>query len=422
MFSHIKSFVSKMKSTLFSFNNEPFSAFSILLIIILDIFLFITILTGIDSEKNMSPVVSVKYPFQCKNHFDPKYKRSVWDNARRGYTYDTFPFVEYGSFNIPTHTEYYSGKNVQVYQDKRMAPLCKELYEKIAAFSQSKEFQNNKALKNNLRNDKRNVVAEINNIEKRYNTALFEKLSAVDDERNTKIKEQYYGLLQKEKNIDMQIKEVKKVSDYKGYQAYVDFIKQNRDAFNQEYDSYAFWQPFISFLYLLKFTLPLLLISFIAYRYSISPMRKMSVPNKLITLISSHILMITLLPIFIDVLRLIFHIIPRRFFERIIAFLYEYGFIFLGYYFLMFLGVLSVGLIIFFIQRSVAKREKLRKEMKEKSLYIDAYNQKICPNCKNRADYTKHYCGFCGEALNRECNACKKLTPNHLEYCIECGV
>lgn len=87
----------------------------------------------------------------------------------------------------------------------------------------------------------------------------------------------------------------------------------------------------------------------------------------------------------------------------------------------MFLGVLSVGLIIFFIQRSVAKREKLRKEMKEKSLYIDAYNQKICPNCKNRADYTKHYCGFCGEALNRECNACKKLTPNHLEYCIECG-
>ena len=143
MFSYIKSFITKTKSTLFSFNNEPFSRFSILLIIILDIFLFITILTGIDSEKNMSPMVSVKYPAQCKNHFDEEYKNSVWNNATRGYTYDTFPFREYDSFYIPTHTEYYSGKNIQVYDDKRMASLCKELYEKIAVFAHAKEFKNN---------------------------------------------------------------------------------------------------------------------------------------------------------------------------------------------------------------------------------------------------------------------------------------
>jgi len=68
-------------------------------------------------------------------------------------------------------------------------------------------------------------------------------------------------------------------------------------------------------------------------------------------------------------------------------------------------------LIIFFIQRSVSKREKLRKEMKEKTLYIDAYNQSICPNCKNRVDYSKNYCGYCREALNRECTSCKKKTP-----------
>ena len=421
MFSYIKSFITKTKSTLFSFNNEPFSRFSILLIIILDIFLFITILTGIDSEKNMSPTVNVKYPSQCKNHFDPEYKSSVWNNATRGYTYDTFPFTEYDSFYIPTHTEYYSGKNIQVYHDKRMAPLCKELYEKIAVFSHSKAFKNNKELKNNLRNDKRNVIAEINNIEKRYNTALFEKLSSVDEERDKKIKDQYYALLQKEKNIDMQMKAIQKVSVYEGYQSYVDFVKNNRETFQKEYDAYAFWQPFISFTYLLKFTLPLLLLSFIAYRFSTRPHRKISVPNKLITLISSHIIMITLLPIFIDVLRLIFHIIPRRFLEKIIMFLYEYGFIFLGYYFLMFLGIVTVGLIVFFIQRSVAKREKLRKEMKEKTLYIDAYNQSICPNCKNRVDYTKNYCGFCQEELNRECSACKKQTPKHIQYCIECG-
>jgi len=413
--------MSKTKSTLFSFNNEPFSRFSILLIIILDIFLLITILTGIDSEKDMSPAVSVKYPHECQNHFDPKYKSMVWDSATRGYTYDTFPFSEYGSFYLPTHPEYHSGKNIQTFSDKRMAPLCTELYKKIAVFSQSKEFENNKELKNNLRNDKRNVVSEINSIEKRYNTALFEKISDEDQDRDKVIRDKYYSLLEKEKNIDRQIQEIKAVSAYKGYQEYVEFVNKNRDTFKKEYDSYAFWQPFISFLYLLKFTLPLLLLSLLAYRFSIRPARQISVPNKLITLISSHIIIIALLPIFIDVLRLIFHIIPRRFFEKIITFLYQYGFIFLGYYFLMFLGIVSIGLVIFFIQRSVSRREKARKEMKEKTLYIDAYNQSRCPNCKNRVDYSKNYCGFCREELNRVCGTCNKRTPKHIQYCIECG-
>lgn len=421
MFSFLRSFMTKTKSTLFTFNNEPFSRFSILLIIILDIFLLITILTGIGSEKDMSPAVSIKYPYQCKNYFDPKYQNTVWNSATRGYTYDRFPFSEYASFYIPTHSQYESGKKIQTYTDKRMAPLCTELYQKIAVFAQTKAFKNNQELTHNLRNEKRNVLSEINNIEKRYNTALFEKSASIEVDRDKQIREKYYSLLEKEKSIDTQIKGIKAVSSYKGYQAYVDFVNKNRERFNKAYDSYEFWQPFISFLYLLKFTLPLLLLSFLAHRFSTRPARKISVPNKLVTLISSHIIIITLLPIFIDILRLIFHIIPKRFLEKIIAFLYQYGFIFLGYYFLMLLGIVSIGLVVFLIQRSVSKREKARKEMKEKTLYIDAYNQSRCPNCRNRVEYSKNYCGFCREELNRVCSACNKRTPKHIQYCIECG-
>lgn len=378
-------------------------------------------MTGIDSEKNMSPEVSVKYPYQCQNHFNLEYKSRVWNSVSGGYTNDIFPFSEYISFYIPMHSEYYNGKTVQVYSDKRMASLCTELYNTIAVFSESKEFKKNKELQNNLRNDKRNVVAEINSIEKRYNTSLFEKISSDNQNIDSKIREKYYSLLQKEKNIDFQLKEIKKISEYKGYQQYVAFVNENKDKFKKEYDSYVFWQPFISFLYLLKFTFPLLLLSLFAYRFSTRPARKISVPNKLITLISSHIIIISLLPVFIDMMRLIFHIIPLRFFEKIITFLYEYGFIFLGYYFLMFLGIMSIGLIVFLIQRSISKREEIRKEIKEKTLYIDAYNQSRCPNCKNRVDYNKNYCGFCREELNRECSSCNKRTPKHIQYCIECG-
>ena len=421
MFSTIKSFFTKTKNTLFTFNNEPFSKFSILFIIILDIFLFITILTGIDSEKNMSPSVSVKYPYQCKNHFNEKHKTKIWNNISRGYTYDTFPFSEYSSFYIPAHAGYYRSKSIQIQDDKRTSELCTQLYGKIAVFANSQAFKTNRELRNNLRNDKRNTLSEINAIEKRYNTSLFEKISSANENTYKAIKEKYYALLEKEKTIDTQIKGIKKVSEYEGYEAYVDFVNANRETFKKEYDTYVFWQPFISFLYLLKFTLPLLVLSFLAYRFSRRLNRKESVPNKLITLISSHIMIISLIPIFINIMYLIYHIIPDRFLKAVVAFLYEFGFVFLGYYFLMFMGIVVVGLIIFFIQRSVSKREKLRQALKEKTLYIDAYNNNQCPNCKNRVDYSKNYCGYCREVLNRECSSCKKQTPKHIEYCVECG-
>jgi len=421
MLSYIKSFFTKTKLTLFTFNNEPFSKFSILFIIILDIFLFITILTGINSEKNMSPSINIKYPYQCQNHFDSKHKNKVWDNTSYLYTNDAFPFSEYTSFSMPRHSGYYRSKNIQIQDDKRTADICAELFKKISVFSNSKEFKTNKELRNNLRNDKRNVLSKINNIEKRYNTALFEKLSSVNQDTHKTIKNKYYKLLEKEKNLDIQIKGIKKVSAYDGYKEYVDFVNKNREKFTKEFDSYLFWQPFISFLYLLKFTLPLLILSFLSYRFSRRLDRKESVPNKLIALISSHIMIISLLPIFINAMYLIYHIIPHRFLEAIVNFLYKFGFIFLGYYFLMFIGIVSIGLVIFFIQRSVSKREKLRKEMKEKTLYIDAYNQNRCPNCKNRVDYSKNFCGYCREELNRECTSCKKQTPKHIEYCMECG-
>jgi len=77
--------------------------------------------------------------------------------------------------------------------------------------------------------------------------------------------------------------------------------------------------------------------------------------------------------------------------------------------------------LLFFLQKSFAKKEKLRKELKEKRLYIDSYNKSICPNCKNTVNYNKNYYGYCREELNRVCKECKSRTPKNIEYCLECG-
>ena len=299
--------------------------------------------------------------------------------------------------------------------------MCRELDKKIALFTNTREFKNNKELLTNLKNEKRNTFSDINNIERRYNTALFEKNANEQNGQLYTAKNKYYTLLNKEKNIDKQIKNIKKVSSYKGYSEYVKFIKENREKFKEELKSYKFWQPFIAFLYLLKFTLPLVLFSMFTYRLSNRIGRKETVPMNLLRLISSHIILIASIPIFFNALYLIYHIIPHRFFESLIGFLYEFGFIFLGYYFLMFIGIVFFGSLIFFIQRGIGRRELKRQELKDKTLYIDAYNSSKCPVCKNKTDYNRKYCGYCKEELNRVCDSCEKETPKHIKYCLDCG-
>jgi len=423
MKSFITGLFSKSKKSLFTFNNEPFSKFSIILIILLDIFLFITILNGINSEQKMAPDIYQKYPTQCQNHFNPTYKKNVWDNTTNRYlkTEDIFPFKDYNSFYSFDNYGYYSSKHIQVKDDQRVSDLCRELDKKISVFTKTREFKNNKKLLEKLKNEKRNTFAEINNIEQRYNTTLFEKTANEQNGQLYSTKKKYYKLLNKEKYIDKQILSVKKVNTYKGYKEYVKFINDNRKKFKKEVISYKFWQPFISFLYLLKFTLPLLLFSIFTYRLSNRINQERTVPMKLLKLISSHIIFISIVPIFFNIVYLIYHIIPHRFLESIIGFLYKFGFIFLGYYFLMFLGIIFFGLIIFFIQRSLSRREKLRRELKEKTLYIDSYNNNNCPICKNKVDYNRNYCGYCAEELNRTCESCGTKTPKHIKYCLDCG-
>ena len=307
-------------------------------------------------------------------------------------------------------------------KDIRLSETCQELYSKMGVFVNSKEFKNNRKLLAKLKNDKRNTLSAINNIETRYNTNLFEKAVNIPNKALKKTKAEYYKLLEDEKTIDLQIKLVKKVPSYKGYKEYVAIVENNRDSFKEEKKKYTFWQPFISFMYLLKFTLPLLLLSYLAFRYSGRVGAAKTVPMKLTRLISGHIILISSVPIFFNTLYLIYHVIPRRFFESIIKFLYEFGVIFLGYYFLMAVGIVFFGLLVFFIQRNASRKQQLRKEAAKKSLYVDSFNASKCPKCKVRVDYsTQTYCGVCATPLNKECEECKKMTPFGLHHCVHCG-
>ena len=222
MLKRIKTIFTRSKKSLFTFNNEPFSKFSILLVVLLDVFLLVTILNGINSEKQMSPSVSIEYPPSCQTHFKDIYKSPSWRSGQPGYVEkESFPFNSYDAFY---ENRLYNFSNS--FKDLS-SDVCIELDKKITKFAGSPEFKKNKELLYKLNNKKRNTLSDINRIEKRYNTSLFEKAAEIGGSQFESEKRKYYSSLEKERAIDAQIERIKKVSEYDGYDEYVSFVKEN---------------------------------------------------------------------------------------------------------------------------------------------------------------------------------------------------
>ena len=386
------SIFSKAKTNLFSFNNQDLTRWSIFILIMLDIFLLSTIVNGVSSERKMAPTIDQRYPYSCTKNYFSEDKRKIPSE----FSYDFFDTYNYDYYVPATLTT---------------SASCKSLRSVTDVFTESNEFENNKKLLKALAETKRLNLLEIEKIESRYNTKLFERITdSGTDFRSAKNK--YYTLLQKEKDLLVQINSVKKVTQLKGFTEYLTYVKDTYDSFKKEYDSYSVWRPFLAYAYLLKFAFPLFLISFLLYRFARK--REESITGKILKIISSHLILLSSIPMFIGTLVLIFDIIPHKLLKKVIAFLYEFGLMFLGYYGLIAISIVFFGAIIFFIQRNKAKSNA-------KNKYFIAFNQSKCPTCNIRVSSDQVHCHNCSEQLKVSCPKCNSLKINHFKYCDHCG-
>lgn len=384
-----------VKDDLLQFKDEPLSGISIVLLIILDIFIFTNVIIGVEGETAKVPRVSYHYPSDCVGHF--KQVKTAYKD------FDT----------------YHYGYNRSAHLRPHLNSLCQKLDAKIDVFTQLETFNANleqiKAIEAKHSANKR----RLDEISKNYNTRLFEKIAHMQNNTElVQVKSEYNSIVQDNHSLDEERSKISSVTSLQGYSAYVDFIKNNHTTFFEQKKHYTFWQPFMAYGHMLVFILPLLLLfGFFYVRTKKKSLAGLGY-NPVVKIITAHISLILLLPLVWYSLGLIYHVLPKTLLKRVIEFLVEIGLVSLLNYVAILLVVGVFGLLIYWVQKRNAARRRMIVVKKDKSKLV-SWSQ--CFECEYKIDYTKPYCPHCGTSLHRSCEKCQKQINQHERYCSHCG-
>ncbi|MCP4763314.1 MAG: zinc ribbon domain-containing protein [archaeon] len=129
-------------------------------------------------------------------------------------------------------------------------------------------------------------------------------------------------------------------------------------------------------------------------------------------IISSHFIIVALLPILFEISRLVLEFLPNVLLKNIYEFLISSKLISIWYYIVIALMIATISLVIWFLQNKV---------FTQKRYLCNRIQKSKCTQCGLKINYEYQYCPNCGNNLLRVCDLCKELTIDGYDHCQNCG-
>lgn len=167
-----------------------------------------------------------------------------------------------------------------------------------------------------------------------------------------------------------------------------------------------FWYPVKRLGMEMLFLLPLFLVFYAWNARSIARNRPFQ------TLVSSHLLVVALIPAFFKLVELVYDILPRKLLRHLIELLESLRLVAIWHYLSIGAAVLAALALIVLFQRKLFSREKLMQRRIAKGQ---------CQHCGQHLPADSRYCTACGTDQYRTCAGCHELTHVYGKYCRACG-
>ena len=180
----------------------------------------------------------------------------------------------------------------------------------------------------------------------------------------------------------------------------------DREALREDLRRLNFWYPVKKLGMEMLFLLPLFLVFYAWNARSITRDRPFQ------TLVSSHLLVVALIPVFFKLVELVYDILPRKLLRHLVELLESLKLVAIWHYLLIAIAVLAALAMIYLFQRKLFSREKLMQRRIAK---------RQCQQCGLRLAPDSRYCTACGTDQYRLCEGCNELTPVHGKHCRNCG-
>jgi hypothetical protein len=374
-------------------DKEPLGILSLIVIIFLDIFVLSVIFTGLGEHTQQLTSPDQYFPYNCREIFI----KQNWTSSNEIDRLQGYILYDYS-------------KNLEV---KRMHPVCREFYKKLDLiynntqvndfFKQRRKIQ--KEIESlNLKARKSRVISQnalLSNISKKNNPQNNPSIMTSSKNQSDKFEK----LTSELNELDKKIYNEGKVTELFNYvQA---FNSQEIQKLEKEVESFKFWYKYKKFGWQMLFLIPLFIFIYFWNQKSIMK------DSGLQLLISSHLLVVVSIPIFLKFINLLLELIPQYFFKKVFETLKALHLVAIWHYILILLAVLFAIFLIYIIQKKIFNKKRLQQKRLSNS---------ACFECGKRLPDKLDYCPFCGTKQVEICSECNSKSYVCGDFCSSCGV
>lgn len=380
---------------------EPLSKMSLIVIIALDIFVVNMIFAGLNDHTALLTSKFEYMPRVCRQAII----ENSWIGERQTDKIQTLILAPGTSYR------YDAIDQLDPEEVKKTHPACQKLLSSIRTVKEDKTILNIFRQRKIAQQNKAQLTRNFNESKAVYDTSLLENIAENSKESSiTTISEISKELSQQINALSRDLASYNNSIIGNGSVAQFSQdlieIQGKKIEIFRELKRYDFWYPIKELAWQFLFLLPLCGLFYLWNSISIKKESSLQV------LISSHLLVVSFIPILFKILQLVLDVIPHRLLESVFDLLVSLKIIALWHYILIFLAILLTLVAIYVIQKKIFSWEKIV----EKRLLKGG-----CYACGKKLPQHVESCPFCGTEQKKPCPHCKKKTYIAGKFCIHCG-
>jgi RNA polymerase subunit RPABC4/transcription elongation factor Spt4 len=292
---------------------------------------------------------------------------------------------------------------------------CKELETRYYIVKNDLQIQSNIKQIRLLKEKLSSTSYKINRLKNEYNGMLLEKISKQDQNNSIlhanaqNAKEKLKKLKTLEKDLQDQISKLKNPLNYPKIQDFILYIDHHKKSIQDKFAKSKKYFILKKSAKIFAFLIPIWLLFYLLSK------RFEKEKQYIFAQLSFYVTSAAALYGLIELVRLIYYIIPKVFLSKLIAFFTSHNMIII----LNILGIIFFlalfGLIINIIQKNHEKKKKAQNIQKNRLL------KGRCLECNAIIDKEDEFCSFCGSATKKECHSCHTKIEKTALFCPKCG-
>ncbi len=390
----------KIRTHLTSLDDQPLGKAALVIIIFLDIFILFSIFNGLEAHTKQLSSPDVYIPNTCREIVVNR----QWNPTNR--------IENISQIIISSSTSYYREEE----KKNERHPVCVPYIDLVDQIKSDKALISIFEERNKSEREARELQREIDNLKSAYDTSLLETI-AKKQESQTKVTATKEDFLKKTAALDTLKNKISTLeqsidSDTKIkllWEKLQSLQEQDRQKLLSDLRTINFWYPVKKLGMQLIFLIPLFIVFYVWNSTSIRRSRGIQ------TLVSSHLLGVSFIPIICKIIEAVYGIIPKKLLKQLIDLLESLKLIAIWHYLIIALAVGAALFLIYIVQKKLFSSERIGRIIELRISNGD------CQQCGKHLPTGSSACPFCRFVQYKPCSNCHNQMHVYGKYCRECG-